>query len=251
MNNKMLSRERITKEVEKAKKSTERQAETVRIVFSPTDINEANLQDVASVYSRVGENDFDTVVIVESTPGAGDKKIPMSSNKMFRTSLGEIQVNDKLRNDFCDEDDDFFIDDEAFEENLSLFDQLKILQCVLHDFTALSIQITDEGSFIVKELAHALEEILASKNALIVICCDLIAEDKPDYENIWEMIKNGNQSAMMNYLNSDKLKTDGIGSFVAGLIVANAWGLNLEFETESDSDYIVAYAEMQKHAIFS
>lgn len=251
MNKKILSRERIIKEIERAKSSREPHSETVRIVFSPTDINSMNLEDVAAVYSRVGKNDFDTVVIVESTPGRGDKKIPMPSHKIFTTSLGEVQVNDKLRNDFCDEDDDFFIDDEAFKDDLSLFDQLKILQCVLEDFTALSIQITDEGSFIVKELAHALEEILASKNALIVICCDLFAKDKDDYEKIWEIIQKGNESAMMNYLNSDKINTEGIGSFIAGLIVANGWGLRLEFESEADNDYLVAYAEMQKHAIFT
>ncbi len=245
-----LTREAISREIKKVKKSLKEPVDTVRILFSPTKINEDNLKEAAKIYGRIGRNDFDTVVVIESTPGEGDKKIPMSSHKFYKTTLGKVQADDRLRNDFCDEDDDFFIDDEAFEEDLSLFDQLNVLQCVLEDFTALSIQITDEGNFIVKELANALEEILISKNALIVVCCDLPDSDQFNPEKIWEMVKSGNQSGLLNFLNSDKDHPRGIGSFVAGLLVAKSWGLNLKFESDPENSYFIAYAEMQKHAIF-
>jgi len=246
-----LTGEQISKEIERARKLVNESHETVRIVFSPTNVERENIREVAQIYGRIGKADYETVVIVESSPGEAEKKIPMSSHKIYTTSIGTVQVNDRLRNDFCDEDDDFFIDDEAFTVDMSLFDQLKVLQCLLDEFSVLSIQITDEGSFIVKELANALEEILTSKNALIVICCDLDPKLKKEYVKIWNLIQKGETSTLMNYLNSDDFVPEGKGVLIAGLMVANAWGLKLVIESNPENKYLTAYAEMQKHAIFS
>ncbi len=246
-----LTGEQISKEIERVRTVAKKTHETVRIVFAPSKVDESNVSDIAQIYGRIGKADYDTVVIVESSPGEAEKKIPMSSHKIYTTSLGTVQVNDRLRNDFCDEDDDFFIDDEAFTDDMSLFDQLKVLQCLLDEFSVLSIQITDEGSFIVKELANALEEILTSKNALIVICCDLDPALKNEYLKIWKLIQNNETATLMNYLNSDDFVPEGKGVLIAGLMVANAWGLKLVIESKPENKYLTAYAEMQKHAIFS
>jgi len=250
-----LKRSDITNGLKRAKSKQTEPSETVRILFSPRIINEKNIDEVFKIYSHIDKDDFDTVVIVESHPGSAEKKLPMPSFKSVETSLGEVLANDKLRNDFCDEDDDFFINDDAFDEELSLYDQLMLLQCTLEDFTVLSIQITDENSFIIKELASALEEILASRNALIVFCCDMSGSSREELNNVLELYANDNMSGLMNYVNSGESTIEGMGSFIAGLIVAKKWGLKLNFnsfegKSENSSNLLTGYAEMQRQAIF-
>ncbi len=250
-----LSREEITSGLKKAKSSHSESADTVRLLFSPRIIDQNNIEEVFEIYSHLNRDDFDTVVIVESHPGSAEKKLPMPSFKSVTTSLGEVFANDKLRNDFCDEDDDFFIDDEAFDEELSLYDQLMMLQCSLDDFTVLSIQITDENSFIIKELAYALEEILASRNALIVFCCDMENSNRTEFDKVISLHEEESLTGLMNYVNSGNSHIEGLGAFIAGLIVAKKWGLKLTFDTPDSNtnrktSLLTGFAEMQKQAIF-
>lgn len=250
-----FSRGQISDGLKRAKSRLEENEKTVRILFSPRQISDQNFEEVCNTYARLGKTDFDTVVIVESHPGVAEKKLPMPSFKTLKTPLGEVPANDKLRNDFCDEDDDFFIDDAAFDENLSLYDQMMMLQCSLDSFSVLSMQITDEGSFIIKELAFALEEILASKNALLVFCCDMDPSNKDEFKKVVSLAESNNLSGLMNYLNSDESSIKGLGAFVAGMIVAGKWGLKLRFESlesekSSPQNLLSGYAVMQQQPMF-
>lgn len=250
-----FSREKIKSGLEHAKSRLKESPDNIRMLFSPRIISDENFDEVCEIYSKLDGKEFDTVVIVESHPGSAEKKLPMPSFKSVKTDFGEVKANDKLRNDFADEDDDFFINDDAFDEDVSLYNQLMMLQCVLDDFEILSMQITDEGSFIVKELAYALEEILASKNTLIVFCCDLSNDYVPDFRKVKALIENWNISTLMNYLNSGESSVKGLGSFVAGLIVAKEWGLNLHFESPDENarlnkNLLTGYATMQSKLIY-
>jgi AmmeMemoRadiSam system protein B len=118
----------------------------------------------------------------------------MASNVFFETPLGNVQVNDYLRNEFCDEDDDFFIYDEAFSEDMSLFQHLMMLQCVSDDFEAVSIKIADENHSIIKELAHVLEEVLAARSSLLIFCCDLEGNRKKEFAQVKKMLEDQSSS---------------------------------------------------------
>lgn len=202
----------------------------VRLLFAPKKLTEETVDEFCSLYSRIMGESFESVVIVESRLGEAKKKLPMPSFKTIETPFGEVLVNDKLRNDFADEDDDFFIEDDAFGQDVSIFDQLLLLQTVLEEFSILSIQITDENSFIVKELAYALEEVLSSRNILIIFCCELHSDHSEELREVLYHVETDNFSALLNYLNGGKSNIDGVGTFVAGLIVAQKWGLTLDFD---------------------
>jgi AmmeMemoRadiSam system protein B len=250
-----MSREKIKEGLSIAGKNVEGPSETVRVIFSPNHIEEKNFEETCRIYSRLNSDDYDTAVVVESSPREQRKKLPMPSHKAFTTPLGEVPVNDKLRNEFCDEDDDFFIDDEAHHKQMGLYDQLMLLQCRLDDFSVVSIQITDEEPAIVKELAYVLEEVLASRPALIVICCDLPEKFRKEFNRVTGFIKKDNLSGMMNYLNSGESKINGIGSFVAGVLISKAWGLRIAFQADEDNGFesinlLSGFAEMTRHHIF-
>ncbi|NGP89846.1 AmmeMemoRadiSam system protein B [Fodinibius halophilus] len=250
MNITSYSREQIAKGISKAKEKQDGPNDHIRLLFAPERINEDNFDRACDIYSRLDMSNYDTVVVVESYDEKLDKKLPMCSNATYSTSLGEVPVNDYMRNEFCDEDDDFFIHDEAFNEDISLFQQLMFLQTISDDFKALGIQIADPDPSIVKEIGYVLEEVLASRSALIVFCCDLDNDRKEEFSRVVEMIEDKNESALMNYLNSGDSHIDGTTAFIAGILVANKWELDLNFLGGEYDDYsgslLTAYADRQR-----
>ena len=249
MNILSYSREQIEEGLKRARSKHDGPNDHIRLLFAPTRINHDNFDQACDIYSRIDPSRYDTVVIVETFEKTLDKKLPMPSNKRFSTPLGEVPVNDFLRNELCDEDDDFFIHDEGFSKDMGLFQQLMLLQCTSMEFNTVSIQIADRGPAIVKELAFVLEEVLASKNALLVFCCELDNARKKEFEKVKSMVLQNNQSGLLNYLNSGESKIEGTPSFIAGILVADAWELKLNFLYREYEDYrgslLTAYADQQ------
>lgn len=250
MNITSYSREKIQEGIANAKKKHDGPNDHIRLLFSPIEINDSNFERACDIYSRIDPDNYETIIIVESYDEVLDKKLPMPSNMMFETPLGEVKVNDYMRNEFCDEDDDFFIHDEGFSEDMSLFDQLMMLQCTCKDFSVVSVQIADMGQAIVKELAHVMQEVLAPRRALIVFCCNLNNDRKKEFSNIKKMLDNDNESGLLNYLNSGESHIEGATTFIAGVLVAKAWELEVNFLNGEYQDYtgslLTGYAERQK-----
>lgn len=253
MNITSYSREQIEQGLNEAREKHEGPNENIRVLFAPERINDNNFDRVCDIYSRLDMSGYDTVVVVESHDEKLDKKLPMASNSFFETPLGRVPVDDYMRNEFCDEDDDFFIHDEAFDKDISLFQQLMFLQVLSDNFSALSVQIADKEPAIVKELAFVLEEVLAARNALIVFCCELDNDRKQEFEKVLDILDTDSQSELMNYLYSGDSHIKGVTAFMAGIIVSNKWKLNLNFLKGEYEDYsgslLTAYADRQ-HVIF-
>lgn len=244
------SREQIEKGLKKARERRDAQNENIRLLFAPERINEDNFEQACDIYSRLDMSDYDTVVVVESHDEKLDKKLPMASNTFFETPLGKVEVNDYMRNELCDEDDDFFIHDAAFDKDISLFQQLMFLQTLSDDFKALSIQIADPDPSIVKEIGYVLEEVLASRSALLVFCCELDNDREKEFKRVVKLVEEKNESGLMNYLNSGESHINGTTAFIAGIIVANKWDLNLNFLRSEYDKYsgslLTAYADRQR-----
>jgi AmmeMemoRadiSam system protein B len=254
MNITSYSREQIQEGLDKARERHGEVNEDIRLLFAPEIINENNFERACDIYSRLDMSNYDTVVVVESYDKKLDKKLPMASNSFFETPLGKVPVDDYMRNEFCDEDDDFFIHDEAFDKDASLFQHLMFLQTLSDDFKALCVQIADPDPAIVKEIGYVLEEVLASRSALLIFSCELDNDRKKEFDKIVEIVESKNESGLMHYLNSGKSHIKGTTSFIAGVIVANKWRLDLHFLRGKYEDYsgslLTGYADHQK-IIFS
>ncbi|MDZ7680121.1 MAG: AmmeMemoRadiSam system protein B [Fodinibius sp.] len=250
MNITSYTRDQITEGLDNARERHSETNENIRVLFAPEQINDDNFDRACEIYSRLDMSSYETVVVVESYDEKLDKKLPMASNSSFETPLGKVPVDDYMRNEFCDEDDDFFIHDEAFGRDISLFQQLMFLQCLSDDFKALNVQVADTDPAIAKELAYVLEEVLASRNALIVFCCELDNDRKDEFRKVLEILEADNQLGLMNYLNSGESHIEGTTAFIAGIIVARKWDLNLNFLKGEYEDYtgslLTAYADRQR-----
>lgn len=250
-----FSREKIEHGLNLATRTSPATENHVRVIFSPRFITDENFEGVCNTYSQLAGSEYETVVVIESHPGSAEKKLPMPSFKHLETPLGIVFANDKLRNDFADEDDDFFVNDDAFDDDVSLHNQLMMLQSTLKDFTLLSIQITDESTYIIKELAFAVEEILASRNALIVCCCEMNQNGADELSRVLQMIESGNDSGVMNYLSSGDSTINGVGTFIAGLIIGKKWNLTFQFPSLSlneglTTNPLIGLASLQREPIF-
>lgn len=223
-----LTQQQIREHVKNAK-HLNTSAKHVRMLFVPNNIGEHNFGELCATYKTVANQTFDTVVVIESYTGNLQKKLAMPSNKVFETRFGEVQVNDFLRNEFCDEEDDFFIADEGYSKEMSLYTQLPVLQACFSDFEVVSLQIGDYDPAIIRELAYTLDELLLNRNALIVYCCDVPASSPEELEKLRSLVVNNKESGLMHYLNSNEKTVKGARAFMSGILVARSWGYDVEF----------------------
>ncbi len=228
-----LTREEITEFLDY---HLDEEVRDVRILFVPTDVSKENLFEVTNVYSQVRGQQYESVVIVESHNQILAKKLAMSSHEEYETPIGKVPVNDRLRNEFCDEEDDFFIYDGGHHKEMSLYEQLPVMQCAIPDLNVVSLQIGDYDPAIVRELAFVVSDLLSSRNMLLVICCDLPAGKKEELDRVREMILQNNESGLMHYLSSGDKQINGARAFMTGVMVAREWGLEIElFESDSSA----------------
>ena len=220
----------------------EAEKKNVRILFSPTQIDTGNLFEVCDVYSNVRDQQYESIVIVESHNRILDKKLAMSSHDSYTTDLGSVEVNDKLRNEFCDEEDDFFISDDGFNDDMSLFHQLRILQAAIKDFNVVSLQIGDYDPAIIRELAYVLSELLSTRNILLIVCCDLPVGNQIELQSLRDMIEDNNESGLLHYLSSNDKNIKGARAFMSGVMVAREWDLEIELFESDSSESITGYA---------
>ncbi|MEX0843870.1 MAG: AmmeMemoRadiSam system protein B [Balneolaceae bacterium] len=238
-----LSKEEIRSQVKNAR-HLNTNSDHVRMLFVPNKIDEHNFGELCATYNAVVNQEFDTVVVIESYTGHLQKKLAMPSNKVFETRFGEVPVNDYLRNEFCDEEDDFFIADEGYSKEMSLYTQLPILQACFSEFDVVSLQIGDYDPAIIRELAFTLDELLLQKNALIVYCCDVPANSPEELEKLRSLVVENKESGLLHYLNSNEKTVKGARAFMSGILVARSWGYEVEFldHIESASN-ICGYAK--------
>lgn len=199
----------------------------IKILFVPDHTTKDHTQ-LLEVYSKITDSSYDTVVFLETTIKVTDKKIPMVTWSEFKSEFGEVPVNDVLRNEFCDEDDDFFIDDHAAGPNMEIYKHLPYLQAALGDFKVVSVQICDEDPAIVREVAYVLSEIMGGRSALLIVSCGLPG-DLYSINDIKQLLEANDQSNIMNQLNSGNYPVSGSAAFQSGVFVGFNWDLKFEF----------------------
>lgn len=201
----------------------------IRILFVPNSITDRNREQVIRLYSKLKGANYDTVVFAESRSEQPSKKIPMPAIDEFVTPKGAVPVNDVLRNDFCDEDDDFYIDDAALGPDMAIYQHLPLLQDLMSDFSVVSVPICDADPAIVREFAYVMSEIMGGRNALLVVASELESSHKASWALLKEQIDAKSISNLFNLVNSGAVDMTGSEVFIGGMLIANAWDLDIEF----------------------
>jgi AmmeMemoRadiSam system protein B len=213
--------------------------DSVKILFVP-DKEYGNSVQLSKLYDIIKGQSYDTVIFIESRLMDIPKKIPMPSLAEFITDSRVIQVNDSIRNEFCDEDDDFFIDDSAYGKDMEIYRHLPHLIQALDDFKIVSVPICDDDPAIVRELDYVLSELLNGRNVLLVVAASMPGGNG-QIQELADMIFQGDISGMMNRINSGECSMSGSAAFMGGILVAKSWELSVRFlKTDSENENGVA-----------
>jgi MEMO1 family protein len=128
----------------------------------------------ACVYKQLDSGRYETVIILSSSQIGGKKQISICSLGDYASPLGSVRVDDTLRNELCDEDDDIFLDDHGHFQGRGVDVQLPFLQSRLEEFTLIPIVMGVEESDYCEELGHAIGEIMFNRSVLLVVCAELV-----------------------------------------------------------------------------
>lgn len=175
----------------------------------------------ADVYKVLEGRSYDTVIVVAPSHTGDFGRIHVCSVDDYHTALGNLRVNDQIRNELCDEDDDIFLDNEGHFHTEGVDVQLPFLQTVLKgEFDIVPVVMGDESPDFCRELGHAVGEVMYSRRALVVATADILEGDAAEIEQFQALLATSDVSRLMALLNSGKVRMEGRGPVLVALIAA-------------------------------
>ena len=220
--------------------------EVVAAIVPDTNLLHAG-RAAAAVYKTLQGRKYDTVILVAPSHTGPFGRIHICSVDEYPTILGGLRVNDQVRNELCDEDDDIFLDNKGHFHTDGIDVQLPFLQTVLgSNFAIVPIIMGDESPDFCRELGHAIGEIMYSRRALLVASANLLESVDEGVELFREHLESGDVPRLMALLNSGRVRVEGRGPLLVALIAAqhrkadNVQILDLEAPEEEFGGYLGA-----------
>lgn len=220
--------------------------EIVAAIVPDTNLLEGG-STAAAVYKLLIGRNYDTVIIVAPSHTGAFGRIHICSVDQYRTPLGDLRVNDQIRNELCDEDDDIFLDNQGHFHTEGIDVQLPFLQTVLtSNFAVVPIVMGDESPDFCRELGYAIGEIMYSRRALLIATSNIIHGLNDDLDLLREHLEEGDVSRLMALLNSGRVRLEGKGPLIVSLIAAlhrkaeRVQVLDLETPQEGETGYLGA-----------
>ncbi len=179
----------------------------------------------AAAYGLLRDAALDTVLIISPSHHGTFGRLSICQTDRYHTPLGEVTVNDHLRNELCDEDDDIFLDDTGHYHTEGADVQLPFLQRVLaDDFDAVPIVMGEESPAYCRELGAAVGEVMYGKSALVVGSCDVLQAEADGLDKLRAAVEGLDESELMHLLGSETVKVEGMGALITTLIAAQKRG---------------------------
>lgn len=208
----------------------------IRMIFLPPRLTERNVDEFTYIYRQIKDTGYEVAVIVEQDQFVSHRKLPVLPGNTVKTEYGSLMMDERLRDDFCDEEDDFFIRDKTDFSHLGFFDHVSMLQLVQKDVAVIGLQVLDESPPLVQELTFVLKEILPFKNALTIFCCELPARHQEMFQTLRNVIREGNDTRLLNLIYSGESQIRGAGIFLTGLRIAREREREIRFYREESAD---------------
>ncbi|HMB92473.1 MAG TPA: AmmeMemoRadiSam system protein B [Rhodothermales bacterium] len=174
----------------------------------------------AEAYKLLKGRAYDTVVLIAPSHTGTFQRMNICSVNTYVTPLGSLAVNDRIRHELCDEDDDIFVDDSGHFHTDGIDVQLPYLQTVLDEFDIVPVVMGEESPAFCRELGHAIGEITYNRRALVVASADVIDASEEDMAVFREAFEQADVSRLMMVLNGGRLEIEGKGPLLVALIAA-------------------------------
>ena len=174
----------------------------------------------AEVFNRLAGHTFDTVILISPSHTGAFRRLTICSVDTYHTPLGTLDVDDRVRNELCDEDDDIFLDNQGHFQNQGIDVQLPFLQTLLPPFSVVPIVMGDETPGLCRELGHAVGEVMYNRRTLVVASADLLEAGGEHLEQFKALFEASEVDRLMGLLNSERVRMVGKGAVLATLIAA-------------------------------
>ena len=200
----------------------------------------------AGVYKLLEGRHYDTVILIAPSGNSSFQRINICKVDAYHTPLGTLAVNDKMRHELCDEDDDIYLDDSGHFNGAGIDVQLPYIQTMLDTFDIVPVVMGDESPEFCRELGHAIGEITYNQRALVVASADVLAASDEALAELKACFEAADVSRLMMLLNSERVHMTGKGPILVAMIAAlhrrisNARVLSLETAHANTPGYIGA-----------
>lgn len=186
----------------------------------------SGIEAAAEAYALVNPEAVRTVIIVSPSHDGMFDRLSICRTDHYHTPLGVVRIDDALRHELCDEDDDIFLDDSGHYHTEGADVQLPFLQfCLGEKFEAVPIVMGAETIPLCKELGRAVGEVLYGKQALVVGTADVLdTSDAQAAEALRNALETMDETALMGLLGHRGLTVEGLGAAAVTLIAAKRRG---------------------------
>ncbi len=179
----------------------------------------------ARAYSLLRGLEVDTAIVISPSHNGNFGRLSICQTDAYHTPLGEITVNDHLRNELCDEDDDIYVDDTGHYHTEGADVQLPFLLRALEgDFDIVPIVMGEESPAFCRELGAAVGEVMHGRRSVVVGSCDILEADADNLEKLQTAVEAFDESTLMYLLGSETVRVEGMGSLITTLIAAQRRG---------------------------
>jgi MEMO1 family protein len=142
----------------------------IKTLLVPHDDYRYALPALAHAYGHLKAGTYSLIVFIAPSVDRFNG-IAISGYGYFQTPLGTVELSDPVRNEFFDQDDDFFISEEGYPKGSSIELQIPVLQQTLGKSKPVKIVpllIGNRTPELCNELVGALSELLQYNNILLV-----------------------------------------------------------------------------------
>jgi len=174
----------------------------------------------ADVFKVLEGRRYDTVILVAAARNASFPRMNICEVDAYPALLGTLAVNDRLRHELCDEDDDIYLDDDGHFEAEGIAVQLPYLQTLLGDFDIVPVVMGEESPEFCRELGNAIGEVTFNKRILVVASVDVVGSSEAHLAEFQQYFEAGDVSRLMMMLNSERVHLAGKGPFLVTMIAA-------------------------------
>ncbi|GIV60810.1 MAG: hypothetical protein KatS3mg043_1899 [Rhodothermaceae bacterium] len=184
----------------------------------------------ATVYKTLENRRYDTVILVAPSHTGPFRRMTICRVDTYQTPLGALRVNDKVRNELCDEEDDIFLDDTGHFHVDGIDVQLPFLQLMLPAFDIVPVVMGEETPEMCRELGYAIGEVSYNQRTLVVACANVLAAAPEALNRFEEALRALDVSRLMQLLNSEQVLMQGKGAVLVAVLAALHRRANLTAE---------------------
>lgn len=207
---------RLAAELLKGVNGVHRESEIFAVVVPATGTRAGEL--AASIYKTLYGRSFDSVVVIAAGSDSAQGRINIWSGDSYAGTNGALSVDDHLRNELCDEDDDIFVSDEGHHFEDGIRAQLPFLQETVGSFRIVPVVMGEETPEFCRELGGALAEVVYNRRTLIVAVVDLESGTEESVSRLGQYMTALDESRLFALIRSQAVKLRGGGALMAALI---------------------------------